>query len=134
MHSTNYFNTFISVAEDCPVDKAEIPNSKKPTIPSLQFQIINNNPYRYTSDDVLFEVFAIRQSIPEEEKAEAREKFFSKSQACLRSSPLAKRYGWGIHHDKDGYIAIVAVESDDYKKFKSNPSLRHIKAMRSTRK
>jgi Family of unknown function (DUF6157) len=28
MHTTNYINTFIEIAEDCPVQSAEIPQQK----------------------------------------------------------------------------------------------------------
>ena len=40
--------------------------------------------------------------------------FYSRSHACLRSSDLGKRYGWGIHADADGRLAVYAVGSADY--------------------
>jgi hypothetical protein len=90
MHSTNYFNTLIQVAEDCPAKIAEVPpdNNSTKTVASLQFSIIYNNPYAYTSDDVLFKVFAIRNSIREEDYPKAKKQFFSKSYPCFRSSPF----------------------------------------------
>lgn len=66
--------------------------------------------------------------------AKAREQFFSKGQACFRSSPLGKRYGWGVHSDGKGKIAIYAVESPEYKKLAKDKSLEHVKAMRSKKK
>jgi hypothetical protein len=30
---------------------------------------------------------------------------------------LPKKYGWGLHFDAEGRIALVAVESDYYKAF-----------------
>jgi hypothetical protein len=33
MHTTNYLNTFIEVAEDCPVKAAEIPPVKEEFLP-----------------------------------------------------------------------------------------------------
>lgn len=136
MHTTNYINTFIEVAEDCPLSKAEIPpekNSEK-SIAKLQYEMIVSYPYKYTSDDVIFKIYAIRNNIKEEEVYTEREKFFSKGQPCFRSSPLPKRYGWGIHSDDQGKIALYAVESEEYKKLSRDINLKQIKAMRSKRK
>lgn len=96
MGSTNYTGTFIQVAEDCPAEEGEQPpvGGKAPTIAALQYALISAHPYEFTSDDVLFEVHAIRQSLPAEVRPAAREAYFAKDQACLRSSPLGKRYGW----------------------------------------
>ncbi len=133
-HSTNYTNTFIQVADDCPIDNAQAPPLKgKRTIPTIQHDLIGNNPYRYTSDDVLFEVFAERNDVPETEYESERIKLFSKGQACLRSSPLAKRYGWGFHFDDKSRVALFGVESDEYQKLLDDKSLKHIKAMRSSK-
>ena len=54
MKTTNYFNTFIEVAEDCPVKSAEVPLQKgdNPSIANIQFDMITANPYLYNSDDV----------------------------------------------------------------------------------
>jgi len=131
----NSYDTFIEVADDCPVAAAEIPKAKgdAKTVPVLQYEMIANHPYRYTQEDVLFEVYAIRNDIKEEEKQAAREKFFSKGQPCLRTSSLGKRYGWGIHNDAQGRVALYAIESDEYKKFMNDASLKHVKAMRASR-
>lgn len=135
MGSTNYANTFIQVAEDCPLTAAEHPpaTAKGPTIASLQHEIIATHPYEWTSDDVLFEVYAIRQGVPSEDRVEARTAFFAKDQACLRSSPLGKRYGWGIHHDADCKVALVPVESERYRELAADTSLKQTRAMRSKR-
>ena len=135
MNSTNYYNTLIEVADDCPVDVAAVPPSKgeKKSVASRQFDIVRQHPYQFTSDEVLFEVYAQKQDLADSEKAEARSKFFSKGQPCFRASPLPKRYGWGIHSDTAGKIALVAVESDDYQKLAATKNLQHTKAMRSKR-
>ncbi|MGG3311316.1 DUF6157 family protein [Paenibacillus lautus] len=133
MKDMNYYNTFIQVSEDCPVSEAVIPKAKgeSKTIPVIQYEMLSNHPYRYTQEDVLFEVFAERNQISETERAAAREKFFSKGQPCLRTSSLGKRYGWGIHHDAEGKVAIYAVESDEYLKLMNDKSIAQCKAMRS---
>ncbi|RWZ67733.1 hypothetical protein ELQ92_00180 [Labedella populi] len=135
MGSTVYHSTFIAVAEDCPVSGAEEPpvSAKGPTIATLQYELIEQHPYEFTSDDVLFEVYAIRQGIPADERSAAREAFFAKDQPCLRSSPLGKRYGWGTHHDADGRVALVPVGSDQYEALSADPALKQLKAMRSKR-
>jgi hypothetical protein len=109
-HTTNYFNTFIEIAEDCPIDQAEIPPLKgdAKSVANLQFEMINKNPYKFSSDDVLFQVFVDRKEILKEEIATARKAFFSKGQACFRASPLTKRYAWGIHSNSEGKIALIA--------------------------
>ncbi|MDQ0781565.1 DUF6157 family protein [Chryseobacterium sp. W4I1] len=134
-HTTNYRNTFIEVAEDCPVSKAEIPPEKKiKTLASLQYERIMKNPYHYSSDDIIFECYAEKNDIPESEKRKARTEFFSKGQPCLRSSPLAKRYGFGIHHNAEEKVALFAVESQEYQKLFNDNSIKKVKAMRSKRK
>jgi hypothetical protein len=133
--STNYTGTFIQVADDCPTEAAEMPpvGGKAPTVAALQHALISQHPYELTSDDVLFEVHASRQGIPAEERAGAREAFFAKDQACLRSSPLGKRYGWGIHHDTDSRVALVPLGSDEYRVLAADPTVKQLKAMRSKR-
>ena len=135
MHTTNYLATFIEVAQDCPIEKAEIPPLKNgiKTIASIQYEIIINNPYKYTSDDVIFKTFVQKNNIETKNLEAERIQFFSKGQACLRSSPLTKRYGWGIHSDKDGKVAIYPMESIEYKEYCSSKSLKHLKGMRSKR-
>jgi hypothetical protein len=131
-HTTNYINTFIEVAGDCPVSHAETPSEKKiKTLAELQYDKIIKNPYRYTSDDIIFDCYALKNDIAENEKEEAKIHFFSKGQPCLRSSPLAKRYGFGIHHNQEGKVAIFPVESKEYQNFLNDDSIKKVKAMRS---
>jgi hypothetical protein len=135
MKDHNYYATFIEAADDCPAEVAEIPKAKgdAKTVPVLQYEMIANHPYQYTQEDVLFEVFAIRNHIPDEQKQAEREKFFSKGQPCLRTSSLGKRYGWGIHIDGQGKVALYAVESEEYRKWMNDSSIKHVKAMRTSR-
>ena len=136
VHTTNYENTFIQASEDCPSTIGEIPQIKgdTKTIAAAQFEIISKNPYKFTSDDVLFQVFADRNDLTKSEYAAARDQFFSKGQACLRASPLTKRYGWGIHNDKNGKIALYGIETAEYQKFLKDENLKLVKAMRTSKK
>lgn len=131
--TTNYYDTFISVAEDCTVTESEIPVAKndKPTIASMQYDSISNKPYKYTSDDVIFDIYSERNGV--ENNQVEREKYFSKGQPCFRSSPLGKRYGWGVHSNSEGMIAIYPIESTEYEKLSKDPDVKQLKAMRSKR-
>ncbi|WP_454162918.1 DUF6157 family protein [Gordonia iterans] len=135
MGSTDYVETFIAVADDCPVSAAEEPpaGKKAPSVAELQFELLAEHPYEYTSDDVLFEVYARRHAVPDADRAEARAAFFAKSQACLRASPLGKRYGWGLHYDDQARVAVVPLGSDRYRELSADPNLKQLKAMRSKR-
>jgi len=136
IHTTNYQNTFIETAEDSPVTSAKIPPIKgdKKTVATIEFEMISRNPYKFTSDDVLFQVFADKNDLTKSEYKEARNQFFSKGQACFRASPLTKRYGWGIHNDENGKIALYGMETPEYQKFLKDENLKVVKAMRSSRK
>lgn len=135
-HTTNYFNTFIAVAADCPAAWGEIPPAKadKPPVAALQFEMLIHDPYKYTSDEVLFSVHATRKGLKKEELPAEKELFFSKGQPCFRCSPLAKRYGWGVHSNAEGRIAIYAVDSDKYRELSNDDNLQQVKAMRQKRK
>lgn len=135
MHTTNYFNTLIEIAEDCRAEAAEIPPVKgeKRSVANHQFEMLYDNPYKYTSDEVLFAVYALRKGITKHEFEEQKTAFFSKGQPCFRASPLTKRYGWGIHSNEEGKIAMYAMDSDEYQNFVQDDGLTKVKAMRSKR-
>lgn len=134
-HTTNYKNTFIEIADDCPVKTGEMPPIKgdTKTVANLQFDMVYDNPYKYSSDDILFEVYARRNNIKKSDYAAARQEFFSKGQPCFRASPLSKRYGWGVHNNENEKMAIYACESPEYKKLSKDKSLKVVKAMKTSR-
>ncbi len=133
----NAINTLIAVAEDCPATSGVIPprNDAKPTIAAEQYRLISERPYELTSEDVIFEVHANRQGIPGSERPAAREAYFSTGRACLRTSPLAKKFGWGIHNDAEGRLALVGMETDAYSRLASGEDgTKVVRAMRSSRR
>lgn len=135
MHTTNYTDTFIETAEDCRARSGiEPPLKDKPTIARLQYELIRDNPYRYTSDDILLEVYMRRNEVAEGEREAARVQLFAKPQACLRASDLPKKYGWGIHFNGESKAALYAVDSPEYEALQADTGLAHKKAMRSSRK
>lgn len=92
IHTTNYFNTFIEIADDCPISNGEIPplKAENRTVANIQFDLVSQNPYKFTSDDVLFQVYADKNDLINSEYEAARIQFFSKGQPCFRASPLTK--------------------------------------------
>ena len=61
MKSTNYYNTLIEVAEDCTATRGEVPRLRagKQTIAGMQFEKIYDDPYQFTSDEILFSIFSL---------------------------------------------------------------------------
>jgi hypothetical protein len=135
VHTSNYTDTFIEIAEDSPVAEGQVPPEKAnaKTAANIQFDMVIKHPYKYTSDDVLFAVFAEKQGLQKSKLKAAREQFFSKGQPCLRASPLTKRYGWGVHSDAEGRIALYAAGTPEYNKLAKDKTLKVVKAMRSAR-
>ncbi len=117
----DYLDTFIAVAQDSQATKGTSPPVKpeNPSIAARTYRMIAEHPYQLTSGDVIFAAFADRHGIPEVERAAARVEFYSRGQACLRASQLGKRYGWGIHADGRGRLALVGVDTPEYDEFVS---------------
>ena len=136
VHTTNYINTFIEVAEDCPATTGQIPPLKPglKTLANLQYELISGQPYRFTSDELLLQVYAERNQLGPGELEAAGKELFSKGQPCLRSSALAKRYGWGFHHNESGKVAMFGVDTREYQKLLADPQLAKVKAMRTSKK
>lgn len=132
-HTTNYVNTFIVLAPDCPVDKGTEPPEKKgkKSIANYQYDILKTNPYKFTSDDVFFKVFAIRNDLTEQEMNLERSKFFSRGKPCFRASPLTQKYGWGIHFDNESKMAMYPMESEEYERLAKRQDLKVVKAMKT---
>jgi len=131
VHSTNYYDTFIEVSEDTRATCGTKPPSKQnKTVAEHLYDLISSNPYRFTSDEILFKVFAERNDLHESEMNQANEIFFSKGQPCFRASPLAKSYGFGIHFDAEGKVSIYGRETDEYQKLLDDECIKKVKAMR----
>lgn len=135
----NYVNTFIAVAPDTSAKTGAVPPRRgdKKSIAQLEYDLISGQPYTFTQEEVQFYVHVQRQGIPATEFEAKRNKlwteFFSKPMACMRASPLPKSYGWGLHFDAEGKVALVAMESSEYKRLLKNSAIRQLSAMRSRR-
>lgn len=122
--TTNYRDAFIEASPS--VSASRVPE-KPDSVAHLQYRLIAERPYQLTSDDVIFGAYAERNQIPVTELAAAREVFFSKPQSCLRASPLVKTHGWGIHHDGEGRVALVAQGDKRYAALSNDPDIAVIK-------
>lgn len=118
-------NTFVLIAPDSTATAGMVPPPKgdKPTVAVLQHQLLTAQPYALTLEDLIFAVHVRRLGLsPQEAKTRAKEirkELFAKPHACMRASPLTKQYGWGVHHDGDGRMALYGVESAEYARFAS---------------
>ncbi|MFM9276673.1 DUF6157 family protein [Paenibacillus jiagnxiensis] len=137
----NYYNTFITVSSDCPVMEGTIPQERagKPTKAGIEYELAARQPYFYTQEELLYQVYIRHKEIPEEELerqgAVIRGAFFGKSQACLRASMLPKKFGWGIHFNAEGKLAMVPMESEQYRSYVEgeHEEIKVIPAMRNAR-
>ena len=72
----------------------------------------------------------IKNNIPESQHKLQESNFFQRDN---RASPLTKCYGWGVHADQKGKVALYACGTAEYKNLARNKTLKVLKAMRSNR-
>ena len=125
-HSTNYHSTLITVADDCPVGEATPPD-RAGSVACLQYEMLRDAPYNLTSDELLLAVDRARFG---DIDATA---WAAKPRACLRTSPLVKRHGFGLHHDAECRVALVPMGSEAYTRLMSDPDVRKRPGMRNRR-
>jgi hypothetical protein len=103
----------------------------------FEYELLSAHPYRYTLEDLIFEVHLARNQVSRDEReargAEIRAGLFERPHACMRASPLTKNYGWGAHYDENGRLAIFARDSSEYARLSKAENLDVVKAMRSKR-
>lgn len=133
-----YYDTFITVASDFAGAAAKIPVERggKKTVALMQYEMLIDEPFVHTQEDILFSVWLERQDLgplADDEIEALRTEYFATGRACLRASPLTKTHGWGVAFDSDGRAAIVAVESAEYEQYASDTGLEVVAAMRSKR-
>lgn len=135
----NYFDTLIAVADDCPVSSGVRPGTGGESVAQVQYELLAGRPHELTQEDVLFESWLARQDLPDELSGDEREclrqDFLSKPQASLRSSPLPRRYGWGLLFDADGKVALCPMESEEYRHLSgdANGDVEVLRALGSSR-
>jgi hypothetical protein len=136
----DYFNTFIAVSPDTSARIGTIPVERggNKSIAVLEYELIAHQPYALTQAEVLFAVHAWQRNISAEELAARHDElwkaFFSKPISCMRTSPLAKTFGWGLHFDAQGKVALIARESARYEELANDPDLVQKRALRASRR
>lgn len=134
-----YCNSLVQVAPDCHVTRSVIPAAKwdKESIPFIEYDLLSKRPYTYTQEELIFEVHVRRQGIGETElkthRTEIWRELFCKSHACMRASSLTKKYGWGVHFNNEGKMAIYPMESEGYRQFITDTKVKLYNAMKSKR-
>jgi hypothetical protein len=135
----NPVDQFIEIAPDSPTDRSIIPQDRngKKSIAVIEYELLSAKPYGYTLEELKFATHVLHKQIPPAELKshgkQIRDAYFAKPYACMRASPLTRKYGWGAHYDKEGRIAIYPVESREYRRFVDDKTLRKYFAMRSKR-
>ena len=135
----NYINTFIAVSPDTKAKVGSVPlaRGRKRSIAQIEYELIASHPYEFTQEEVQFSVQVERTGVTPAQlnakRSELWSGFFSKPTACMRTSPLARSYGWGLHFDSEGKAALVPMESPKYQKLAGSPSIEQTRAMRSKR-
>ncbi|MGC4001741.1 MAG: DUF6157 family protein [Pirellulales bacterium] len=124
---TTIVDSFVTVAPDCPVERAVVPTPRGEKVPvhALQYELLTAKPYHYTHETLILETELRRANLTRADaktKQAFREKLFSKSHACLRASALSQKYGWGVHYDAAGKIALYAMESAAYRNYSAGKS------------
>ncbi|WP_422928668.1 DUF6157 family protein [Singulisphaera sp. PoT] len=140
MKDMGYKDAFIQVATDCTATTGVVPPSRggRKSVPVYQYELLAASPYQLTHADLLYEVHVRHKEIAEAELEERgdeiRAELLEKPHPCLRASALGKTYGWGVHYDEEGRIALYAVDSDEYRRF-SRPGevATLVRAMRTRR-
>ncbi len=130
---------FIEIAPDSPTATAIVPRDKggKRSIATIEYELLSSKPYGYNLAELKFATHVQHKQIPPAElkahRQQLRDEYFAKPFACMRASPLTKKYGWGAHYDEQGKIAIYPAESKEYKRFVNDSDIKKFSAMRSKR-
>ena len=113
----------ILVAEDSPTRKSKEPpaDGPKKTIARIGYEVLCcEKPYTYTEEEFFHEVHVVRRNRPE----------LKIESYIIRRSELVKKYGWGIHRNKNQKLKLVACESEEYRVLLANRKVKKTKAFR----
>lgn len=102
----------ILVAGDCPVSKSHVPSLGRTTktIARISYEVLIDSPFIFTEREFYHEVHVVRRN-RHDLKIEAYN---------IKRSPLVKKYGWGIHRNHRGKLALIPMESDEYQRLQES--------------
>ncbi|PKH02447.1 hypothetical protein CXF72_11615 [Psychromonas sp. MB-3u-54] len=95
--------TLILISEDAHSTVAIIPEDDG-TIHRISYEVLIQNPYKYSESEFHHEVHVVRRN-----RTDLRIESYN-----IRRSKLLKRFGWGIHLNSNGKLALVGANSDEY--------------------
>jgi hypothetical protein len=134
----NYTNTFIQIAPDCPVIRGTVPVAKNgnPPFYITEYNVLSKNPYVYTLEEAIIEIHLMRKTITKadlETWGEEVRALLKKRHPC-RTSALPKKFGWGVHFDNEGRLALYGMDSEEYQRFiQPDSGLTVVTALRNKR-
>jgi hypothetical protein len=113
----------IEMASDSTAVRGEVPpdNGMRKTIPRISYEVLADNPYRFDEREFYHEVHIVRCGRPN----------LKIENYNIKRLALVKRYGWGIHRNAGGKLALVACESSRYKELQADPQVKRTKAYRN---
>jgi len=113
----------IQASEDTKAVRGEEPpdDGADKTVARIQFEVLAENPYEFTEHEFYYEVRVVRRK-----RTDLKLELYN-----IKLIPLLKRYGWGIHRNSEGKLALVACESDRYEELLTDPSVKKTRAYRS---
>ena len=113
----------ILIATKCSMKRGTKPvsNREQPTIAMHQYDVLTEMPYQLTYEQLKDEVHGNRRG-----KELTREQ--SKTYMMKRSE-LCKIWGWGVHQDKNGKLALVGCETKEYRRLVKDLQVQKEKAL-----
>lgn len=128
--ATGYMNAFITLAPDCPATAGTVPKQAT-SIAGLEHALLTERPYHYTGEEMILAVQRHHKGIGDADLDVFAATFFAKPHPCMRASMLPKRWGWGVHYDEQGRIALYGAETDKYCRLSARTDLRVMAAVRN---
>ncbi|MEM5532434.1 DUF6157 family protein [Pseudoalteromonas arctica] len=95
----------ILISPDSKTEVASIPPEGK-TVTRIAYEVLIENPYLYTEQEFMREVHIVRRKCSN----------LKINKYSIKRSDLLKKFGWGVHKDSNGKMALVAVDSDHYRR------------------
>lgn len=109
-------NTLITVAaSSSKTSIAPQSKSKKETVKEVVYRVLKENPYKFKQHELFYEVH-----INQLKKSNA----LQLTKYKLQRSELCGLLGWGIFGDEEGKLALIPVESHEYKELLNNPNIK----------
>ncbi len=114
----------IEVAEDYQGKYAqEPPDGPHKTIPRYEYELLIADPYKYTERELFEQVHVVQRNRPH----------LKIDSYNIKRSPLVQSFGWGIHRNPEGKLALVALESNRYKELQGSKSVTCTKSYRKNK-